>query len=76
MNVDKFVSELQPEYAMEYVWSPKDADAAREIGADAFAEWLEMYALNIGRALATEGKYASKSEWRKLRFKGKVLGQE
>ena len=45
VDMDKFVSELLPEYAAEYVWSPKDADAAREMGAVAFADWLELYAL-------------------------------
>ena len=46
VDIDEFVSELQPEYAEEFAWSPKDVKAAREIGADAFADWLERYALS------------------------------
>lgn len=46
VDVDEFVSELQPEHAAEYAWSPKDVEAAREMGADAFADWLERYAFN------------------------------
>ena len=45
VNVEKFVSEMLLEYATEYVWSSKDVDAAREMGAGAFADWLEQYAL-------------------------------
>ena len=41
VNIDEFVSELQPEYAAEYAWSPKDVEKARTMGADAFADWLE-----------------------------------
>ena len=33
--------ELLPEYATEYVWSRGDVDAAREMGAGVFADWLE-----------------------------------
>lgn len=45
VDVDEFVSELLPEYAKEHVWSPKAVEAARKMGADAFADWLEQYAL-------------------------------
>ena len=44
VDVDRFVPELLPEYAAEYVWSRKDVDAARKMGAGAFADWLERYA--------------------------------
>ena len=45
VNMDEFVSELQPEYATEYVWSPKAVEMARDMGANAFADWLERYAI-------------------------------
>ena len=45
VDIDKLVSELLPEYATKYVWSRKDADEAREMGASSFADWLERYAL-------------------------------
>ena len=46
VDMDKLVPELLPEYATEYAWSHKDVDAAREVGAAAFADWLERYAFN------------------------------
>ena len=45
VDVDEFVSELLPEYAMEYAWSPKDVTAARDMGAGAFADWLARFAV-------------------------------
>ena len=45
VDVDELVQELLPEYAAEYTWSHKDVDAAREMGAGPFADWLERYAL-------------------------------
>lgn len=45
VNMDEFVSELQPEYATEYIWSTKAVEMARDMGAGAFADWLEQYAL-------------------------------
>ena len=41
VDMDKLVPELLPEYATEYVWSRGDVDAAREMGAGTFADWLE-----------------------------------
>ena len=45
VDMDKLVPELLPEYATEYVWSRGDVDVAREMGAGAFADWLERHAL-------------------------------
>ena len=44
--MDKLVPELLPEYATEYTWSRKAVDAARGMGAAAFADWLERYVFN------------------------------
>lgn len=44
VDMDKLVPELLPEYATEYTWSHKTMEAAREMGAMAFADWLERYA--------------------------------
>ena len=45
VDMDEFVSVLRPEYATEYAWSPKDVEKARDMGANAFADWLERYAI-------------------------------
>lgn len=45
VDMDEFVPELLPEYATEYGWSPKDVKKARDMGANAFADWLERYAI-------------------------------
>lgn len=45
IDINGLVSELLPEYAAEYGWSLKDVKKAREMGADAFADWLERYAI-------------------------------
>ena len=45
VDMEEFMTKLIPEYASEYVWSPKDVSAARDMGAAAFADWLEKYAM-------------------------------
>ena len=45
VDMNEFISELLPEYGAEYVWSPKDVEKARDMGANAFADWLEKYAV-------------------------------
>ena len=53
VDMDKLVPELLPGYGSEYVWSRGDVDAAREMGAGVFADWLEQYALKPSEDLDT-----------------------
>ena len=53
VDMDEFMPQLLPEYGTEYPWSPKDAQVARDMGINVFADWLERYALtrkNVGVA--------------------------
>lgn len=51
VDMDKLLPELLPEYAAEYAWSREAVAAARELGAGAFADWLERYALQPSKDL-------------------------
>lgn len=54
LDVPKFVEQLSPEYAREFVWTRRDVDYARDIGAVKFADWLEANAEFAGGAKPKE----------------------